>query len=172
MAERARARAASPRTYRVGVTGHRTLGSPEAALGARVRCHELLARARAEHGRIAALTALAEGADTLFAEEALLLRIPLHVVVPFRGVAEDFAAGPPRRRYDELLALASRVTRLQHAVRSDDAYYAGGRWIADRADLLIALWDGEAARGHGGTAEVVEYARRRGVCVEVIPVER
>ncbi|MFG2222777.1 hypothetical protein [Streptomyces sp. NPDC048644] len=35
-------------------------------------------------------------------------------------------------------------------------------------DRLIAVWDGQPARGYGGTADVVAYARSTGVPVEVV----
>jgi hypothetical protein len=162
---------ARAQTYRAGVTGHRALSQPMETY-AKVRCHELLAQARAEHTRLQALTALAEGADTLFAEVALTLRIPLRVVVPFRGFEQDFEEGPPRQRYHQLLGLARWKAPLRFAERSDEAYWQSGLWVAERVDLLIAIWDGKPARGHGGTAEVVEYARKRGVRVEIVPVER
>src|SRR5262249_34888170 len=44
----------------------------------------------------------------------------------------------------------------------DQAYVGGGREIVDLCDVLFALWDGKAATGRGGTAEVVEYARQLG----------
>jgi hypothetical protein len=31
--------------------------------------------------------------------------------------------------------------------------------------VLIALWDGQPSRGKGGTAEIVAYARQRGIPV-------
>ena len=34
--------------------------------------------------------------------------------------------------------------------------------MVDRCDVLIAVWDGEPARGPGGTAEIVAYALERG----------
>ncbi|MFF4619567.1 hypothetical protein [Nonomuraea jabiensis] len=40
--------------------------------------------------------------------------------------------------------------------------------ILEDADLLFAVWDGQPARGYGGTADVVAEARRRGVPVRVI----
>jgi hypothetical protein len=40
--------------------------------------------------------------------------------------------------------------------------------ILDRADRLFAVWDGQAARGYGGTADVVGEARKRGVPVTII----
>ena len=38
----------------------------------------------------------------------------------------------------------------------------------DGSDVLIAVWDGEPARGRGGTAEVVAYARSLGKPVVLI----
>ena len=37
-----------------------------------------------------------------------------------------------------------------------------GRYVVDHCDVLIALWDGKPSRGKGGTAEIIEYARKRG----------
>jgi hypothetical protein len=45
----------------------------------------------------------------------------------------------------------------------------GGRAVGDRSNVLVAVWDGQPARGLGGTADVVvAYARERGVLVQVI----
>ena len=44
----------------------------------------------------------------------------------------------------------------------------GGRAVVDRSSVLVAVWDGQPSRGLGGTADVVAYARERGVPVEVI----
>ena len=41
------------------------------------------------------------------------------------------------------------------------AYEAAGRYVVDHCDLLIAVWDGKPARGRGGTAEIVAYAREK-----------
>ncbi len=41
------------------------------------------------------------------------------------------------------------------------AYERVGRHVADHCDVLIAVWDGRPSRGRGGTAEIVEYARRK-----------
>jgi hypothetical protein len=44
----------------------------------------------------------------------------------------------------------------------------GGRAVVDRSSVLIAVWDGQPSRGLGGTADVVTYARQRGVPITVI----
>ena len=40
--------------------------------------------------------------------------------------------------------------------------------VADRCDLLIAVWDGQPAQGLGGTGDVVRYAREIGREVLVV----
>ncbi|NJP95187.1 hypothetical protein HCN51_38110 [Nonomuraea sp. FMUSA5-5] len=45
---------------------------------------------------------------------------------------------------------------------------AAGARMLDDADVLFAVWDGQPARGYGGTADVVAEARRQGVSVRVI----
>ena len=45
---------------------------------------------------------------------------------------------------------------------------AASRLMVDAADELFAVWDGQPARGHGGTGDVVAYARERGKPVHVI----
>jgi hypothetical protein len=37
--------------------------------------------------------------------------------------------------------------------------------VVDSSDVVIAIWDGEPGNGRGGTAEIYDYARRRGVPV-------
>ena len=46
--------------------------------------------------------------------------------------------------------------------------WAAGKAIAERSDLVLAVWDGRPAGGLGGTADVVKYARERGTTVAVI----
>jgi hypothetical protein len=38
----------------------------------------------------------------------------------------------------------------------------------DLSDLLIAVWDGKEAKGKGGTADIVRYARERDTEVVVL----
>ena len=56
--------------------------------------------------------------------------------------------------------------------RSREAFQAAGQWIVDRADILLAVWDGQPARSMGGTTETVEYARARRKQVVLIAITR
>ena len=49
-----------------------------------------------------------------------------------------------------------------------DAYLDCGMETVNGSDVLLAVWDGEAARGRGGTAEVIEYAQSMGKPIIII----
>lgn len=48
------------------------------------------------------------------------------------------------------------------------AYMAASEELVARSDLMVAVWDGAPAAGHGGTADVVAYARDQGCEVLVV----
>lgn len=149
--------------YRIGITGHRTLGDPATVQFVRLALHDRLSQAQREHAEgVIALSGLAEGSDTLFAETALALGIPLEAVIACEGFEEDFPPGSARQRYQHLLEQCQVVHRLPFHERSDDAYLAVGQWIVDHSDLLLAAWNGQSAAGKGGTGDVVAYAQQVG----------
>jgi hypothetical protein len=149
---------------RLAVTGHRGLCSRTA--------HLIDAALRTEIARytdraLVGISCLADGADTLFAQAVLDAGGQLRVVVPAAGY-RDCLPAPHHAVYDALLAAATTVTTLDH-VESDAAAHldASLRMLAD-ADRLLAVWDGEPARGPGGTADVVAAAHERGLPVIVL----
>jgi hypothetical protein len=153
---------------RVGVTGHRSLDDIDAVIDAVDGVLD-----RVADGPIEVRSSLAEGADRIVVERAL--RRPgsrLVAILPLdvEDYADDF--GESVGEFDELLAGAAEVEVVAPATTREAAYEAAGRAVVDGSDVLVALWDGERSRGQGGTAEVVEYARARGVAVEVVPVRR
>jgi hypothetical protein len=150
-----------PEVSRLGIVGHRELGA-EATAFVGAASTELLADVLCDEGDVVAVSALAEGADTLFAEAALSMDLPLEVVRPFRDYAGDFRHGTSRRRYRSLVAAARKETRLGFTARSSLAYEGAMRWVVENCDVLVAAWDGAPARGPGGTASAVEHARRVG----------
>jgi hypothetical protein len=114
------------------------------------------------------ISSLAIGADQLFARSILKHGGALHVVVPSRGYEDTFKTPDERTSYEQLLRAANDVARLPYSSPSEEAYLAAGRSVVDRSDRLIAVWDGADARGKGGTADIVRYAQRQGIPVEVI----
>ena len=113
------------------------------------------------------VTALAAGADQMVAREVLQEGGSLHAIVPAAGY-ESTLSGGDLRAYQELLTQADRVTRLDFHKPSEQAYWAAGKKMVDCCDLLLAIWDGEPARGLGGTGDVVAYATKAGKDVRVI----
>lgn len=171
---------AAPRVIRVGVTGHRAFDDPEGAAG-RVRegLRHVLALAGDEgdgaRARIEMISALAEGADRLVAHEALALPgTTLSVVLPFPAddYARDFESDESKCEFAGFLERAQTVEVIPPTSTRETGYEMQGRWIADRCDVLVAVWDGGGSRGQGGTAEIVAYASERGALLLWVKVER
>lgn len=158
-------------TLRLGVTGHRHLPDID-RLGERIRRElerlpDLLRFPSSPTTPLGyvVLSALADGADRLVVREAMARAgAQLEAVLPLppEEYRRDFGADSAED-FDELLGMAARVRLLPPAHGRDEAYENAGRHIVDESDVLIALWDGAAARGRGGTAEIVAYARERHV---------
>lgn len=155
---------------RVGVVGHRSL-SAESAAFAESACAKLLADLRSTTAQVTALSALAEGADTLFAAVALASGVPLEVVQPHHEYLDDFGSTAARTKYVATCALAHRRTVLPFRHRCETAYADAMRWVADRSSLLVAIWDGRPGASVAGTAHTVAYARQLGCPVFHVQTE-
>lgn len=174
-----------PFRIRVGVTGHRVLKEPEKiAVTLREiinsRIHELFVPDISRDKSITPITctivtALAEGADRLVANE--LLRIPgsdVEVILPLakKDYLRDFKSAASKKEFEELYRRSGRHTVMKpdspaatvetrsRAEARRKAYEDAGRYIVDHCDMLIAIWDGSPPHGKGGTAEIVAYARK------------
>ncbi len=110
---------------------------------------------------VTVVSALAEGADRLVASLGLGLGARLEVVLPLPvdDYEKDFRDEASRAEFRGLLARAATVDVVEAAWTRDHNYRTAGLTMADRIDVLVALYDGEPARGTGGTAEIVDYAR-------------
>jgi hypothetical protein len=69
-----------------------------------------------------------------------------------------------------LLARADRVLVLPQAERPD-SYLHVGEYVVESCDVLIAIWDGKPSRGEGGTKDILDLARLKGMPVFVIPTD-
>lgn len=156
-----------PAVTRVGCTGHRLLPEPTARIVAEALRAQLAPRARAGAGAFVGVSSLADGADQLFAETVLALGGILDVVLPSRRYREGLCPAE-RAAVDRLIARARHVRCMAFPESTSEAHMATGRALVDAADVLVAVWDGRPARGVGGTGDVVAYALRRGVPVEVV----
>jgi hypothetical protein len=155
----------------VGVTGHRVLAEID-KLEAGI--DGALAEIERQFGGepLTIVSALAEGADRLAAEA--VLRRPsgrLEVVLPFPQAEyeRDFEEPASLAAFRQLLAQADRVVELPtRSVDGDgraDAYLAGGQYLLDHCDVILAVWDGQGAQGRGGTGNIVELAKGKGLPV-------
>ncbi len=66
------------------------------------------------------------------------------------------------------MARASAVHHTRMRESNSRAHRASSEIMVGLADQMIAVWDGQPARGYGGTADVVAYAHRVGVPVRIV----
>jgi hypothetical protein len=154
----------------IGVTGHQRLKDPRDWEWVR---HEL-ERIVAHFPRPwVGLTSLAIGADQLFATLVLNIGCRLEVVLPNETYEESFPPGTERSAYRDLLKKASDVTILTGEHSEEKSYLEAGKRIVDKSDMLVAIWDGEPAKGLGGTGDIVAYAVKSGKqVIHIDPIAR
>jgi hypothetical protein len=168
---------------RVGVTGHRDLADPALVASQIDDVLERLSEHAVAEGADApvaftCVSGLAEGADRLVADRVLARtggRLEAILPLEIDDYAADFADDASRQTFNDLLVAADQVTVMPPDptdASREAAYERAGAAMVLSSDVLLALWDGEASRGRGGTAEMVAEAERLGVSVEVVPVER
>jgi hypothetical protein len=151
----------------VGFSGHRQLAD---ALGPARAIHQAVAELRREApGDWIGLSSVATGSDQLFAQQILDQDLSWHAILPLprSQFAQDFTP-EEWATAEEFLARADHVRVVGENESREDGYLDCGTETVNDSDVLIALWDGLAARGKGGTAEVVEYATALGKPVLII----
>jgi hypothetical protein len=156
----------------IGITGHRDLRDEDIrALEAKVR--EILQeiRARYLHTPLILLSPLADGADRLAARVAIALGVRLIVPLPMTPelYLQDFSTPASRAEFEALLQQAeatlvlplvagNTLAGIQESVEQRDRQYAlVGAYVADRCQILIALWDGVPTAAEGGTSGIVGF---------------
>jgi hypothetical protein len=148
---------------RIAVSGHRGLPAGTVTL-----VSDAIRAALRETGPgVVGLSCLADGADQLFAQAVLDAGGQIEAVVP----AAQYRDGLPAEAlgdYDKLIARAVTVHRMPFAESTAESHMTASKFMISRADQLWAVWDGQPARGYGGTADVAAYARDHGVAVRQI----
>ena len=161
---------------RVGVVGHRAerlegvdrglLRGTLARLLRQVRESAVATTADVRHyrsdgPRLTLLTGMADGTDRDAVDAAHTEPSwAVHAVLPFPIEGHHATTQEGLRA---ALEGCAAVTVLDGVAGRYDAYVPLARVLVEQADLLVAVWDGERARGVGGTAEVVQHARRDAV---------
>lgn len=137
---------------RVGITGHQSFENynwVEVAIG------NELDDIKPEYG----FSSLAVGADQLFVRMLAQRAVPYTVIVPSAHYEDTFETPSDLAMYTNLLEGADASVELGNDRPSEQAFYDAGQAVVDQSDLIIAVWNGKAAKGLGGTADIVRYAR-------------
>jgi hypothetical protein len=170
---------------RIGITGHRAIAADpmvsKAVETAITKLFRTLANgstpskadkplSSSAHFRLKVISMLAEGADLVGMQAALDCGAELMGVLPFdeQSYREGFAGGQSRVVFDNVLSKLSSIVVLGGIVGDDASYELANSEILDQSDVVIAVWDGDPARGPGGTGDVVHDALERGLPVIVI----
>lgn len=109
------------------------------------------------------LSSLAEGADRLIAKAVLhrtASRLTAILPVEVTDYRADFTSPESVHEFDALLARASKVVVMPRGSSREESYEAAAQYVVTNCQVLIAIWDGEAPLGRGGTGDTVGLARQ------------
>ena len=155
----------------VGITGHRDLHPHDIdGLKKTVRIIFCELRKKYPNSPLVLLSPLAEGADRLVAEVALEMNklepdnpIKLIVPMPFHQseYEKDFEDPTSLLIFREILGQASKSFTLNsdnqgNNIPREQSYFEVGKYIVEKSQLLIALWDGVNNCKKGGTSDIVQ----------------
>ncbi len=156
-----------PLFHVVGFSGHRQVADKAGA--ATAICTALEWLRREAPGEWIGLSSIAIGSDQMFVDQVLGLGMSWQVILPLPRAEfqKDFDADE-WADVEQILTQAEHTRVLSENGTREDAYLDCGMETVNDADVLLALWDGQAARGKGGTADVVDYARSLGKPVIII----
>ena len=146
----------------VGITGHRSGISDEVYTKLFRYIKDMIEKESISIKTI--ISPLADGADRVVAKHILEEHnAKLIVPLPFKEYEyqKDFSKDS-KKEFEKLIAKADRVYTISDIdkISKDEAYLKAGEYVVNNCDILIAIWDGEDARGVGGTADIVEYAKK------------
>ncbi len=150
---------------RIGITGHSDLTSDSAPLVYNALLHALRAE---QDDSLVGVTCLARGADQIFARVVLDLDGKVEVILPAANYREHKVKPDNAAEFDDLVGKADSVETLPFQKSNIEAYITASEKVLDLIDKLVAVWDGGPSGGYGGTADVVEAARERGLPVTVV----
>ena len=142
----------------IGVTGHQRLREERDWIWVEEAIHAVLHRVPPP---LVGLSSLAIGADQLFARLILQHGGELRVILPFSKYAETFTTVKDLAEFRSLLDQATVVEVLNELPDRQESYLAVGQLMVDLSDQMIAVWNGEAAAGLGGTGDIVRYSQAK-----------
>ncbi len=152
-------------TVAIGVTGHRWIEETREILSAIDHVMERIHQMYPDHNLIV-LSPLAQGADQVVAKCLLRdqgTKLTAILPMPIEQYLTDFPTDESKSEFHHFLEQAEEIIELPNLTSREESYIAVGNYILDHSDLLIAIWDGQVAKGKGGTGEIVHIARERGL---------
>lgn len=178
-------------SFVVGVTGHRNIvfeDRPATMAQVTEFLKEILSLANGKR-RVVMLNAFAQGADMLCAEAAFALGMEVHAVLPcaLEKYAQSFDDEDAKGKLEGYLKKCVSVTiapdiekcfekfKSECGMDEDSYEYRQlGIYVAERSDVLIALWDGKPpkVRCGCGTVEVIDFALERNAAVAWVKCRR
>jgi hypothetical protein len=175
-----------PPVLSIGLTGHRKMTANRSEIAAVERSlRDLLTRLKlalpaaaaadsdyfaATGPRVRLMTMGAEGADLLGMRAANSCGFDLDCVLPFpwEEYREDFSPEAATEAAECMAKASSRLVLPGRHAEGPRAYERANDVILANVDLLVAIWDGERARGRAGTGDVVQAAIVREIPVVVL----
>lgn len=170
----------------VGITGHRKIGvDGEVAHSVQGALTDLLRRLSLaleqavlqnaayfsdDKPRVRVMTMAADGVDLAGAQAALDCGLQLACILPFEPAEYLNDFGPTSAPLVHKIISEAETCFTLPGTRAEGAraYERANEVILANVDALIAIWDGQRARGRAGTGDVVQSAVSSGIPVIVV----
>lgn len=115
------------------------------------------------------ISGMARGVDIWAAEIVLRLRNqgePIHLMcaIPYKGFGENWSNAKCRTKYIQLIKNADLAGYLSPHYHPK-CFQIRNEWMVNHSSKVIAVFNGKC----GGTKNTIEYARKVGVPVVIIP---
>ena len=152
----------------IGFAGHRNV--PDRGELSRVIRNELKKFRELYGVRVTAISSVAAGADLVFLKTCTELRIPAIMILPFGKMrfAEDFENAEEWKLAESLMSISLATYVIRGKFEAPEAYQVVSRQLLEWADAFLFVWNGDPARGLGGTGETVDEARDLGIPARII----
>ncbi|MEV6946413.1 hypothetical protein AB0N07_31425 [Streptomyces sp. NPDC051172] len=89
-------------------------------------------------------------------------------LIPSKDYRQNKVKPDHAATFDRLVGAADTVLVLDNETANRAAYEGANRAMLQRAERLVAVWNGEPPSGRGGTADTVLEARDAGLPVDVV----
>ncbi len=142
---------------KVGLTGHQDIGSKSDIDWVRIQLEKQIEKYKVTDG----FSCLAAGSDQLYAEILNEKNISLIAIIPSVGYEKTFDDSRKLSNYERLLLTAKETIKLSFPFPTEEAFYTAGKEVVIRSDMMFAVWNGKKAKGLGGTADIVDFAKQQ-----------